>query len=386
MVLTWDQEPSEVYTGIRIVEPVQRLVHELLTHHTAEKDEYAFPSRNIQALAQEGFLGLVTPREFGGMGLDTLNATYAIEQISSVAPATGFVLLLHLLTANRIYRAGTEHHKAKYLPQIAGGTLAASAWSEKGVGSDKAVLHTKAFRENGHWHLNGQKAFCTGAGQAGVYMVMTDTTEGKAFFLVEAANPGLKIGPPMDSMGLQSTHSGAVALENALVEDADRVGEPGKIGPIIAFDMRAGLHSGIVAAGIALGAFRRLLEMTRINQSFEKYESVRVRVSTLAAQLSVMRSHVYALAEQASLPEDSRPPIESATMTAKLFLSENALSMTTDAIAIAGTLGYLRENGLERLHRDSLGIVIAAPINGQILGSIGESLRAHDTSSHLYKV
>jgi alkylation response protein AidB-like acyl-CoA dehydrogenase len=73
-------------------------------------------------------------------------------------------------------------------------------------------------------------------------------------------------------------------------------------------------------------------------------------------------------------------------MTAKLFLSENALSMTTDAIAIAGTLGYLRENGLERLHRDSLGIVIAAPINGQILGSIGESLRSHDTSSHLYKV
>src|SRR5579883_2584574 len=378
MVLTWDQQPEEVYAGIKIVEPVQRLLHDVLTHHTKEKDEYAFPTQNIRALADEGFLGLVTPREFGGMGLDTLNATYAVEQISSVAPATGFVLLLHLLTANRIYRGGTDHHREKYLPRIAGGTLAASAWSEKGVGSDKAVLHTKAFRENGHWHLNGQKAFCTGAGQAGVYMVMTDTTEGKAFFLVESSNPGLRLGAPMDSMGLQGTHSGAVALENAVVEDTERVGEPGKIGPIIAFDMRAGLHSGIVATGIALGTFRRLLEITRQNQSFEKYESVRVRVSTLAANLSIMRTHVYALAEQASLPEDKRPPIEAATMTAKLFLSENALSMTTDAIAIAGTLGYLRENGLERLHRDALGIVIAAPINGQILGSIGESLRAHD--------
>ena len=88
----------------------------------------------------------------------------------------------------------------------------------------------------------------------------------------------------------------------------------------------------------------------------------------------------------ATLPEDDAPAIEAATMTAKLFLSESALQMTTDAIAIAGKAGYLRENGLERLHRDALGIVIAAPINGQVLGSIGESLRADDRSSHLYKV
>ena len=98
------------------------------------------------------------------------------------------------------------------------------------------------------------------------------------------------------------------------------------------------------------------------------------------------RRGVYALAQMASLPAESRPPVEAATMTAKLFLSESALQMTTDAIAIAGKAGYLRENGLERLHRDALGIVIAAPINGQVLGSIGESLRQADRSSHLYKV
>jgi alkylation response protein AidB-like acyl-CoA dehydrogenase len=187
-------------------------------------------------------------------------------------------------------------------------------------------------------------------------------------------------------MGLQGTHSGSVGFHNALVPDDERVGEPGKIGPIIAFDMRSGLHSGIVASGIALGTFKRLLVTVRANLAFEKYESVRVRVSALAAQLSIMRSHVYALAEQASKPENERPSIEAATMTAKLFLSESALQMTTDAIAIAGTAGYLRETGLERLHRDALGIVIAAPINGQVLGSIGESLRIKDTSSHLYKV
>ena len=217
-------------------------------------------------------------------------------------------------------------------------------------------------------------------------MVMTDTTEGKGFFLVSADNPGLRIGEPMDSMGLQGTHSGVVGLDNALVPDAERVGEPGKIGPIIDFDMQAGLHSGIVATGIALGAFGRLVDIVKANNSFDKYESVRVRVSQLAATLSVMRTHVYALADMASLPDDERPPIEAATMTAKFFLSENALQMTTDAIAIAGKAGYLRENGLERLHRDALGIVIAAPINGQVLGSIGESLRQADRSSHLYKV
>jgi alkylation response protein AidB-like acyl-CoA dehydrogenase len=388
MVLTWDQDPQELYPRIRIADTVQRLLNDTLTVHTEEPraNEQDFPEHNIRALAAEGLLGMKIPCEYGGLGLDTLNATYAVEQIARIAPATAFVLLLHTLTANRIAKAGTVYQKRKYLPLISCEALGASAWSESGVGADKSVLNTKAFQKDGVWHLNGQKAFCTGAGHAGVYMVMTDTTEGKGFFLVAADNPGLRIGEPMDSMGLQGTHSGVVGLDNALVPDAERVGEPGKIGPIIDFDMQAGLHSGIVATGIALGAFGRLVDIVKANNSFEKYESVRVRVSQLAATLSVMRTHVYALANMASLPDDERPAIEAATMTAKFFLSENALQMTTDAIAIAGKAGYLRENGLERLHRDALGIVIAAPINGQILGSIGESLRKADRSSHLYKV
>ena len=388
MVLTWDQDPRELYPGIEIGDTVQSLVANELTVHTDElrSREGEFPEGNIRMLAAQGLLGMKTPPEYGGLGLDTLNVTYAVEQIARIAPATAFVLLLHTLTVNRIAKAGTEGQKRKYLPLISRETLGASAWSESGVGADKSVLNTKAYCENGVWHLNGQKAFCTGAGHAGVYMVMTDTTDGKGFFLVSADNPGLRIGEPMDSMGLQGTHSGVVGLDNALVPDAERVGEPGKIGPIINFDMQSGLHSGIVATGIALGTFGRLLDIVKANNSFEKYESVRVRVSQLAATLSVMRTHVYTLAQMASLPDDSRPAVEAATMTAKLFLSESALQMTTDAIAIAGKAGYLRENGLERLHRDSLGIVIAAPINGQVLGSIGESLRQADRSSHLYKV
>jgi alkylation response protein AidB-like acyl-CoA dehydrogenase len=388
MVLTWDQDPRELYPGIKLGDIVQRLVHGELTVHTEEArpNEGEFPEANIRRLAALGLLGMKTPPRYGGLGLDTLNVTYAVEQIARIAPATAFVLLLHTLTANRIAGAGTEAQKRKYLPQISCEALGASAWSESGVGADKSVLNTKAYRENGVWHLNGQKAFCTGAGHAAVYMVMTDTTEGKGFFLVPSDNPGLRIGEPMDSMGLQGTHSGVVGLDDALVPDEERVGEPGHIGPIINLDMQSGLHSGIVATGIALGTFGRLLDIVKANNSFEKYESVRVRVSQLASLLSVMRTHVYALAQMASLPEGSRPPVEAATMTAKLFLSESALQMTTDAIAIAGKAGYLRENGLERLHRDALGIVIAAPINGQVLGSIGESLRQADRSSHLYKV
>lgn len=388
MVLTWDQDPIELYPAIRIGETVQRLIADKLIPHTDEPraSELDFPEGNIRALAAEGLLGMKTPREYGGLGLDTLNVTYAVEQIARVAPATAFVLLLHTLTANRIALGGTEAQKRKYLPLISCESLGASAWSESGVGADKAVLNTKAYREDNVWHLSGQKAFCTGAGHAGVYMVMTDTTEGKGFFLVGADNPALRIGEPMDSMGLQGTHSGALSLENALVPDEDRVGEPGHIGPIINLDMQSGLHSGIVATGIALGAFGRLLDIAKANNSFDKFESVRVRISQLAVTLSVMRTYAYSLAHMASLPADQRPSVEAATMTAKFFLSEHALQMTTDAIAIAGKAGYLRENGLERLHRDALGIVIAAPINGQVLGSIGESLRQADRSSHLYKV
>lgn len=389
MVLTWDQNPVELYRGIASADTIDRLISEnALTTYAddSRSQEQDFPAANIAVLAKHGLLGLKIPQEFGGLEHDTLSVTYAIEQIARVAPATAFVLLLHTLTANRINRGGTDVQRRKYLPHLAEGHLGASAWSESGVGADKSVLNTKAYREDDLWHLSGAKAFCTGAGHAAVYMVMTDTTEGKGFFLVPEDNPGLRIGEPMDSMGLQGTHSGALSLENAVVPDTDRVGEPGKIGPVIDLDMESGLHSGIVATGIALGAFERLVGIAKQNGSFDKFESVRVRISQLASQLSVMRTHVYALAHMASLPKDERPGIHAATMTAKLFLSETALQMTTDAIAIAGKAGYLRENGLERRHRDALGIVIAAPINGQILGSIGESLRAKDRESHLYRV
>jgi alkylation response protein AidB-like acyl-CoA dehydrogenase len=386
MVLSWAQDPITVYPGIHIAADVHQLINGALTNHLEEESEHDFPTGNIQTLAEEGFLGLMIPKEYGGLGLDPLNTTYAIEQIASVAPATAFVLLIHTLTANRINKAGSEAQKNCYLPRLAASELGASAWSEKGIGADKANMHTKAHLKDGVWHLNGMKAFCTNAGHASVYMVMSDTTEGKTFFLVDKDNPGLVIGEPMEAMGLQGTHSGQVGLDHATISDDDRVGEPGKIGPIIAYDVKAGLHGGIVATGIALGAFNRLLHISKSGLSFEKFESVRVRISSLAVQLSVMRTHCYALAQQASEPEGHRPAIDAATMTAKLFLSETALQMTTDAIAIAGTAGYLRENGLERLHRDALGIVIAAPINGQVLGSIAESLRVHDTESHLYKV
>ena len=391
MVITWNQRPEELDPSITIVDPVQRLVgdHQLSSYAAEERaQEHEFPEANIRMLAAEGLLGMRIPKKHGGLELDPLNTTYVIEQVARIAPATAFVLLLHTLTANRIALGGTEEQCRKYLPKIVDGYLGASAWSESGVGADKAVLNTKAFLENETWHLNGAKAFCTGAGHAAVYMVMTDTTEGKGFFLVDSENPGLRIGEPMDSMGLQGTHSGALSLDNALVPDVDRVGEPGKIGPIIDIDMQTGLHSGIVATGIALGAFERLLDIAKLNGSFEKFESVRVRISQLASMLTVMRTHVYAVAKMATEREKTGKSngIEAATMSAKLFLSENALQMTTDAIAIAGKAGYLRENGLERLHRDALGIVIAAPINGQILGSIGESLRRADRTSHLYKV
>ena len=204
MVLTWDQDPRELYPGIKLGEIIQSLVTDQLTVHTDElrAREGEFPEGNIRLLAERGLLGMKTPPEYGGLGMSTLNVTYAVEQIARIAPATAFVLLLHTLTVNRIAKAGTEHQKRRYLPLISRETLSASAWSESGVGADKSVLNTKAYCENGVWHLNGQKAFCTGAGHAGVYMVMTDTTDGKGFFLVSSDNPGLRIGEPMDSMGL----------------------------------------------------------------------------------------------------------------------------------------------------------------------------------------
>ena len=139
MVLTWDQDPRELYSGIQIGDVIQGLLQDQLTVHTdeARSREGEFPESNIRVLAEHGLLGMKIPAEYGGLGLDTLNVTYAVEQIARIAPATAFVLLLHTLTANRINQAGTEYQKRKYLPLIARETLGASAWSESGVGADK---------------------------------------------------------------------------------------------------------------------------------------------------------------------------------------------------------------------------------------------------------
>ena len=120
MVLTWDQDPRELYPDIQIGDIVQSLVTSGLTAHTEEprSREGEFPEQNIRVLAEHGLLGMKAPAEYGGLGLDTLNVTYAVEQIARVAPATAFVLLLHTLTVNRIAGAGTEYQKRKYLPRI----------------------------------------------------------------------------------------------------------------------------------------------------------------------------------------------------------------------------------------------------------------------------
>ncbi|GAW91721.1 acyl-CoA dehydrogenase [Calderihabitans maritimus] len=320
-----------------------------------------FPREIVAKMGELGLMGIPIPEEWGGVGADFLSYVIAIEEISRASAALGVILAVHTSVGTfPILNFGSEEQKKKYVPALAQGKmLGAFALSEPDAGSDAANIRTSAVRKGDHYVLNGSKIFITNGGEADVYTVLAVTdkskgTRGISAFLVEKSTPGLKIGPPEKKMGLHCSSTCQLFFEDAVVPQENLLGKEGegfKIAMSLLDTGRIGI--GAQALGIAQAALEAAVAYARERKQFGKaiaeFQAIQFMLADMDTLVQAARLLVY---RAASLKMQGSPHSKEASM-AKMFASDVAMKVTTDAVQIFGGYGYMREYPVERFMRDA---------------------------------
>jgi len=328
----------------------------------AEMDEKGeVPFGNIRKMAQLGFLGLNTPEEYGGAGLDSVSYVIAIEELSKACAATAIVMAVQNSLVNySILKFGTEDQKQKYLTALAQGEkIGAFALTEPGAGTDAATQQTTAVRDGEHYVINGGKCFITNGGFADIVLLfaMTDKSAGHrgiSCFIVEKGTPGFSAGKHENKMGIRATDTSELIFEDCKVPAANRLGDEGMGFKIAMVALDAGrVGVGAQAVGIAQSALDKAVEYakTRVQfgQPIASFQAIQFMLADMATQVEAARLLVYS----AALKKDSGERFSKEAAMAKLFASEMAGFVTTKALQIHGGYGYMKEYPVERYFRDA---------------------------------
>ncbi|MHB1400360.1 MAG: acyl-CoA dehydrogenase [Trichloromonadaceae bacterium] len=330
----------------------------------AERDDEERFDRALMydKLGELGLTGIVFPEEYGGAGADYISYAIAVEELSRVCASTGVTLSAHLsLCANPIFLFGTEEQKEQYLKPLAEGSkLGAFGLTENSAGSDAGGTKTTAVRDGQEWVLNGSKVFITNGGDAETYIVLARTDKeakkhhGISAFIVEKGTPGFGFGKKERKLGIRSSPTMELVFENCRIPAENLLGQEGE-GFKVAMKTLDGGRIGIAAQalGIAQGAFEAALnyakERKQFNQAISGFQGIQFKLADMATEIEAARMLVYQAAYRAS----AGLAYGQQSAMAKLFASDVAMKVTTEAVQIFGGYGYTREFPVERMMRDA---------------------------------
>ncbi len=347
-----------------IRDTVRSFAEKELTPSAAERDENERFDRELMfdKLGELGLTGIVFPEEYGGAGADYISYAIAVEELSRVCASTGVTLSAHLsLGANPVWLFGTEEQKQKYLRPMAEGTkLGAFGLTETGAGSDAGGTKTFAVRDGDAWVLNGNKIFITNGGDAETYIVFARTDKnaqkhhGISAFIIEKDTPGFGFGKKEKKMGIRSSPTCELVMENCRIPAENLLGKEGE-GFKIAMKTLDGGRIGIAAQalGIAQGAYDAALAYARDRKQFDQpiagFQAVQFMLADMALRIEASRLLVYQSGWRAS----AGLPYGKESAMAKLSASETAMWVTTKAVQVHGGYGYTREFPVERMMRDA---------------------------------
>jgi hypothetical protein len=344
-----------------IREAVRDFVRAEIAPYAARWDkESAFPREALQGLAALGCYGIAVPERWGGAGLDYVSLALAIEEIAAGDGATSTIVSVNNCPVCSILMAwASEAQKAQWLEPLATGRmLGAFCLTEPHVGSDAAGLRTTAVRDGGDYVLNGVKQFITSGKTADVAIVMavTDKAAGKrgiSAFLVPTDAPGYVVARLEDKLGQHASDTAQVVFENCRVPVDHLIGEEGQ-GYKIALSGLEGGRIGIASqcVGMARAAFEAALSYAKEREAFGQpifeHQAVQFRLADMATRIEAARQLIH---HAASLKDAGLPCLKQAAM-AKLFASEMAERVCSDAIQIHGGYGYVSDFPVERIYRD----------------------------------
>ncbi|MFZ3171475.1 MAG: acyl-CoA dehydrogenase [Carboxydocellales bacterium] len=314
-------------------------------------------------LGEIGLAGVVFPEKYGGADADYICYAIAVEELSRVCASTGVTLSAHLsLGANPIYKFGNEEQKIKYLTPLAQGKkMGALGLTEPFAGSDAGGTRTTAVLEGNEWVLNGTKIFITNAGEAETYIVTAMTEKntrprhkGISAFIVEKGTPGFTFGKKEHKLGIRSSPTMELVFDNCRIPQENLLGNLGdgfKIAMVTLDYGRIGI--GAQALGIAQGAYETALkyakERKQFGQPIADFQAIKFKLADMATRIEAGRLLLYSAAFLASAGEK----INKEAAMAKMYCSDTAMWVTTEAVQIHGGYGYTREYPVERMMRDA---------------------------------
>ncbi len=335
--------------------------NELLPGVIERDTEAKFPEALQRRMGELGFMGMMTDPKYNGGGMDTISYVLAIEELSKVdASASVMMSVNNSLVCTGLEKNGTEEQKEKFLKPLAAGTkLGAFCLSEPEAGSDATSQRTTAEDKGDYYLLNGTKNWITNGSSASIYLVMcqTDATKkhkGINCLIVERGMPGFVVGKKEDKMGIRGSDTHSLMFTDVKVPKANRIGEEG-FGFTFAMGTLNGGRIGIAAQalGIAAGAYELALKYSKERKAFGHYlsehQAIQFKLAEMATKIDAARLLIW----QAAFLKDQKKNFVRAAAMAKLFASQIAQEVTTEAVQIHGGYGYVKEFHVERLMRDA---------------------------------
>ncbi len=328
----------------------------------AERDQTAqFPSHHVKKMAELGFMGIMIDPKYGGNGLDTVSYAIVIEELSRVDASVGVICSVsNSLVCFGIENFGKEETKQKYLVPLAKGEkLGAFCLSEPGSGSDAAGMKTTAVLKGDHYILNGTKNFITNGLNADFYVVIAHSDpsqrhKGISAFVVEKGFPGFQVGKKEKKLGIRSSDTASIMMEDCAVPRENLLGQEGE-GFKVAMMTLDGGRIGIAsqAVGIAQGSLDAAIKYAKERVQFGKPISAFQSIQHMLADMETHVSAARLLTYQAAWKKDQNQKYSHDSAKAKLFASETAVDVSSKAVQIFGGYGYLKDYPVERFMRDS---------------------------------
>lgn len=326
-----------------------------------ERDTHQkFPSEQIKKMGELGFMGMMTDPKYNGGGMDTISYVLAMEEISKVdASASVCMSVNNSLVCWGLEKFGSEEQKEKYLKPLAAHGIGAFCLSEPEAGSDATSQRTTAEDKGDYYLLNGTKNWITNGNSASTYIVIAQTHPEKKHkginaLIVEKGMPGFVIGKKEDKMGIRGSDTHSLMFNDVKVPKANRIGDDG-FGFTFAMTTLNGGRIGIAsqALGIAAGAYELALKYSKERKAFSKtlseHQAIQFKLADMATQIDAARLMIW----RAAYLKDQKKDFVKAAAMAKLYASQIAQDVTTEAVQIHGGYGYVKEYHVERLMRDA---------------------------------
>jgi len=332
-----------------------------------ERDELQkFPKEQIAKLAELGFMGMMVRPEYGGSGMDTISYVLAMEEISKIDASVSVCMSVNnSLVCYGLQEYGSEEQKQKYLAPLAQGKkddelyIGAFLLSEPEAGSDATSQKTIAEDKGDHYVLNGVKNWITNGNSASVYLVMAQTDVSKGShgintFIVEKKWPGVSVGAKENKLGIRGSDTHSISFSDVKVPKENRIGTDG-FGFTFAMKTLEGGRIGIAsqALGIASGAYERALAYSKERKAFGKeimnHQIIQFKLADMATRIEAARL----LCLKAAWLKDQRQDYSLAGSMAKVYASETAMWVATEAVQIHGGYGFVKEYHVERMMRDA---------------------------------